>query len=297
MTKRIKTVISVLPALALVAGIFSIAPLTAFADEAPLTVTAASNFFPSTVNTYYDLSEFEDDNGDAFITVEYKMHADQKYIINIDADLTYDPEVLEWSADYNKTGTVINFFPFAAENGFGAGIVNQAEENRVVGNYSSVRPAAWAYNEDGSAVTVVKAVFKVLDRNAGATAVNCFVEYMAMCDEAVQKPYVQYQVIADGVVDSELELGETLSTVVTPASQEPPVVILVGDVDNDGQVTISDATLLQQHFAEFTAEEGAPLLDLTDEAAFTRTDANRDGKIDIRDVTQIQRLVAEFVIA
>ena len=296
MTKRIKTVISVLLALTLVAGIFALAPLTAFADEAPLTVTAASNYFPSTVNTYYDLSEFEDDNGEAFITVEYKMLADQKYIINIDADLTYDPEVLEWSADYNKTGTVINIFPFAAENGFGSGIVNQAEENRVVGNYSSVRPAAWAYNEDGSAVTVVKAVFKVLDRNAGATAVNCIVEYLAMCDEAVQKPYVQYQVIADGIVDSELDLGATLSTVTDPASQEPPVVILVGDVDNDGLVTIDDATLLQQFFAEFTTEEGAPLLDLSDEAAFTRTDANRDGKIDIRDVTQIQRLVAEFGI-
>ena len=294
MTKRIKAGISVLLALALVAGMFAIAPLTAFADEAPLTVTAESNYFPTSVNTYYDLSEFEDDNGEAFITVEYKMLADQKYIINIDADLTYDPAVLEWSADYNKFGSVINYFPFAAENSFGSGIVNQAEENRVVGNYSSVRPAAWAYNEDGTAVTVVKAVFKVLDRNAGATAVNCFVEYMGMCDEAAQKPYVQYQVIADGIVDSELDLGETLSTVITPASQEPPVVILVGDVDNDGQVTINDATLLQQHFAEFTADDGAPLLDLSDEAAFARTDANRDGKIDIRDVTQIQRCVAEF---
>ena len=147
MFKSIKTGISALLALSLIAGMSAAAALTVHAaagDEAPLTVTAESNYFPSAVITYYDLSEFEDDNGDVFITVEYKMLADQKYIINIDADLTYDPEVLEWSAEHNKFGNVINFFPFAAENNFGSGIVNQAEEHRAVGNYASVRPAAWA---------------------------------------------------------------------------------------------------------------------------------------------------------
>ena len=304
MTKKIKTGISLLLALALVAGMFAIAPLTAFADgdepanEAPLTVNATSNYFPEVTNTYYDLTEFEDENGDVFITVEYKMLADQKYIVNIDVgELTYDPNVLEWSAEYNRFGNIIDFFPFAAEYNFGAGALHQTEAGRIVANYSSVQPAAWAYNEDGSAATVVKAVFKVLDRNAGATAVNCDVEYLAMCDESEPEPYVQYQVVADGVINSEVDPGAALSTVIEPASQEPPVVIIVGDVNNDGEVTIDDGTLLQQYFAEFTTDEGEPLLDLTDEETFIRADANRDGIVSIRDVTQIQRYVAEFIEA
>ena len=40
---------------------------------------------------FRDISQFEDDNGDVFITVEYKLQANAMYILNLDLDeLTWD---------------------------------------------------------------------------------------------------------------------------------------------------------------------------------------------------------------
>lgn len=62
-----------------------------------------------------------------------------------------------------------------------------------------------------------------------------------------------------------------------------------GDVNEDGAVTIADATMLQQFLAEFIE------LDLTDEKTFRQVDKNEDGYVNIRDVTEIQRQVAELI--
>lgn len=298
MHKRMKMLLSVLSAMALLVSALAVAPASASEFEAPLTVKATSNYFPESKNKYYLLSEFEDENGDAFVTVEYKLLADQKYLVNVDiGELTYNPDVLEWSSDYNQYGegrsSRLDFFPFAAENNLGVGIVHKTAEGRLVGNFSSVKPPAWAYNEDGTAVTVVKAVFKVLDRAAGETAVNCNVEYLAMCDESEPTPYVQYQVVNKYEVNTALDLGETISTVISPDSQDASVI--AGDVDKDGSVTINDATLLQEYLAEFTDNQGKPVLDLSSNEMLVRADANRDGKINIRDITQIQRLVSQLI--
>lgn len=68
-----------------------------------------------------------------------------------------------------------------------------------------------------------------------------------------------------------------------------------GDVNGDGLVTIDDATMIQLHLAEYTYDDGEPLLDVTDEAVLAVADVTGDGKVSVRDVTAIQRYVAEFI--
>ena len=58
-----------------------------------------------------------------------------------------------------------------------------------------------------------------------------------------------------------------------------------GDLNQDGQVTIEDVTLLQRALAEFT--------ELTPQQ-LKAADVNGDGKISIRDVTAMQRIIAEY---
>ena len=160
------------------------------------TVKATSNFFPETKASYQDLSAYEDENGDVFITVDYKMAAPDKYLVNLDVDeLTWDPEVLEFKEAYNTYGSgrsaKFTIFKFAYDQGFSSMVNTFGDSNcgRVVGNYTSVSPAAYATEEDGSAITVVRAVFKVLNREPGETVVNCNLDTMSLCDTSVAEPY------------------------------------------------------------------------------------------------------------
>ena len=295
--KTLAVVLSLLTALAAIPA-FSISA-SADSPEPAFTLKATSNYFAAASADYYTLSSMEDENGDIFLTVEYKMYADSEFLINIDIDeLTYDPNVLEWSTEYNSVkigrNTVPTFFSFAVENGFGPGTVHQTEDGRIVGNFAFVNPPATAYNDDGTPITVVKSVFKLLDKTARETTVNCAVDFLALCDTScAASPFVQHQVVANREVNPDVQLGETLTTVIAPPEQEPPQP-LIGDVNGDGEVTVNDATLLQRYLAEYTNKDGSPLIDLTDDEVFVRTDANADGAVDVRDVTAIQRIIGEF---
>ena len=137
-------------------------------------------------------------------------------------------------------------------------------------------------------------MFKLLDRTARETTVNCAVDFLALCDTScAASPFVQHQVVANREVNPDVQLGETLTTVIAPPEQEPPQP-LIGDVNGDGEVTVNDATLLQRYLAEYTNKDGSPLIDLTDGEVFTRTDANCDGIVNVKDVTAIQRIISEF---
>ena len=75
---------------------------------------------------------------------------------------------------------------------------------------------------------------------------------------------------------------------------------LRGDIDNDGVLTIQDATEMQRCFAEFRSfpyndkVEGGELPRQIHTAPVYISDINQDGKRDIRDVTEVQRRVAGF---
>ena len=64
-----------------------------------------------------------------------------------------------------------------------------------------------------------------------------------------------------------------------------PVEPLIGDVDDNGEVDINDATMLQRYLAEF--------IDLTDEQK-ARAEVTGDGRLSIKDVIAIQRIIAEL---
>ena len=68
-----------------------------------------------------------------------------------------------------------------------------------------------------------------------------------------------------------------------------------GDVNNDGVITIDDATMLQRHLAEYTNADGSAIIDVNDAEIFAKADVNSDNRISIRDVTEIQRIIAEIV--
>ena len=61
--------------------------------------------------------------------------------------------------------------------------------------------------------------------------------------------------------------------------------VLIGDANLDGIVTVSDATLVQQHAAQMSEFTGK---------RFVGGDANRDGIISVSDATAIQRYSGEF---
>ena len=64
---------------------------------------------------------------------------------------------------------------------------------------------------------------------------------------------------------------------------------VVGDLNDDWDVNIFDATIMQSAFAEMTD------INLKDKNNIALLDTNNDGKVNIRDVTQIQRYIAEYI--
>lgn len=77
------------------------------------------------------------------------------------------------------------------------------------------------------------------------------------------------------------------ATEVPTASAGDPAAILLGDADLDGEVDISDVTIIQRFLAEIT--------DLSDEAQ-TAADVDGDGDVTISDATAIQRWIADIEI-
>lgn len=163
-------------------------------------VIADSNFFPKNINNYYDISQFEDESGEVYISVEYKMCAYAKYLIGVCLEeLTWDNRVLEFKEEYNKEGTgrmaKVTIFPFAFSQGLGAGDINTFGDNnsgRIIGQFSSTSPAAYGYEEDESAVTVIKATFRVVDKNADITIINCNMDSLSLDDDFSRDPYQKY---------------------------------------------------------------------------------------------------------
>ena len=107
------------------------------------------------------------------------------------------------------------------------------------------------------------------------------------------------------VTDLLLEKEETEQAVVDrgfePGEEEDLLALLedvfktIGDLNGDDSVTIEDATLIQRFLAEYTNDDGSPLLDVNSELVQFLGDLNRDGRISVKDVTELQRFLAEFI--
>ena len=143
MKKLTRKAIALVLSAALMVSLFALVPSVSAAEKEPqLVIKTESNFFPVTQNTYYDLSELEDENGDIFITFEFKICAQGKYLINLDIDqVCWDNTVLEWKAEYNqkKVGRYNRLYilPFAVDSNLGGGMYNTFGENsgRLIAKY------------------------------------------------------------------------------------------------------------------------------------------------------------------
>ena len=228
MKSTIKKPVAVLLALLLTFSTVMLSAVTAFAaSDNALTVTATSNVFPAEATEITNFAPYQDTDGEAYVAVEYKLFGADKYLINFQGVLTWDNTVLEFKEAYNTTAfgsrEVLNVFPFAVSQGCGTGIVNTFNDGntgRIACNYSSVVPAAYANEEDGTAVTVVKAVFRVLNRNA-ETTVDCAVNTLALCDDSLSNPYTQYFLVNNNVAGENPEAIATCTTVIESAVDAP----------------------------------------------------------------------------
>jgi len=289
MKKSIRKITAIVLSAVMLLGLFAMAPVSA-AEEQGFTLKVESNLFPAKTVHYSDLSALEDGNGDVFFTVEYKLLAMDQYLINLDIDeLTWSNEVLEFKVAYNQYGTgrrqVFCIMPFAYEQGLGTGMVNTFDDQnggRLVGNYTGVKPAAYAYEEDGSAVTVVRVNFKLIDKTASQATVTLKMDTLSLCDETVAEPYSQHVLVSACRINADVLAAVTPSTQVTPEGTQEAV---KGDLDSDGKLDILDVTLLQMYLSDFSDLPA----DFSDPQVLALADFNGDGKINVRDVTAMQR--------
>ncbi len=78
--------------------------------------------------------------------------------------------------------------------------------------------------------------------------------------------------------------SKTFEVIVSDSSIKPELII--GDVDDDGRVTIIDATFIQRHIAQLTT---------IDVDRLECADTDKDGKVSIIDATMIQRFIAQLI--
>lgn len=290
MKKSIRKITAIVLSAVMLMGLFATAPVSA-AENQDFTLKVESNLFPAKEMHYSDLSALEDENGDVFFTVEFKVLAQQKYLINLDIDeLLWDNKVLEFKEEYNTVTVgrrkLFCILPFASEQNLGTGTVNTFDDSncgRLVGNYTSVKPAAYAYEEDGSAVTMVRAKFKLLDKTASQTTLTLSMDTLSFCDDNEREPYSHYVAVTACQINPEVVAALTLTTQITPEGTEEETVS--GDLDGDGTLDILDVTALQMYLSDFS---GLPA-DFSDPQILALSDFNGDGVVNVRDVTAMQR--------
>jgi hypothetical protein len=108
-------------------------------------------------------------------------------------------------------------------------------------------------------------------------------EPVATPDEPVATPDEPVATPDEPIATPDEPVATPDEPIATPDEPEPTGVL--GDVDGDGEVTISDATAIQKHLAK---------LELLDEAAKQRADADSDGEVAIADATEIQKFLAKL---
>ena len=253
--------LSVLLAAALLIGLITAAPFTASAaGDDTHTIHVTSNLFPDNDLTVSDWSTYENNSGEVFVAVDFMLYAEHKFLVGVELDrLTWDSAVLEYKEAYNHAdigrNPPLNLFPFAIEQGFGAGTYNTRGDTNdgtrgVVGNYSHVsrsKPyAASAYSEDDLPVTVVRAVFRVKDRNAAETTVRCDFEVLSLDDDDTVSPKPRYLPINRGEVnESDKQLGQfTTKIYAKPFMAGHTLRLDSGEIGVNFYMDIRDAALL-----------------------------------------------------
>lgn len=284
MNQKSKKFISIVLSAVMLLSLFTAVPFTAAAqDNAGLTVKVVSNFFPDKEATY---TNYETDaDGNSFVTIKFLINYPGMYVINCDIDeVVIDPTVLEMKAEYMTTVVgrqeVVNVFPGILEQQIGAGVVNFTSDSRMVGNFTSVMPAAYAYGENGAPLTLIQLRFKVLDKNAGETTVRCDIDSMSFCEDTLEEPDCKYCPADSGVINTALLEKFDRDVVFDNQSN-----VLYGDVNGDGEVNAKDRITLTRNLAKWAAYP---------EIVKANSDLNCDGTVNAKDRIILIRHLAKW---
>lgn len=230
-------------------------PTTATYPVSEGKVEVTSNLFTGT-QTY---------NGSNTFTVDFDLESAMK-IVNGQWKLTYD-------SNYLSIRNVDGLMPYIS-----SGAMINAEEGAVYGAFSNVNNL-YNFTSKKAMVSVTFDVKKKFDKT-----VNVNLELQELSVGYSQNGVTKYaNVVKNGIyrdVTSQTGFSNAKPKFTTDLYVSS---ILYGDVNNDGNVTVDDVTLLQLYVA------GDKSLDAN---AQLKADVNRDGIIDILDCTEIQLYVA-----
>ena len=104
MKKTMRKMIALLLSVLVFMSLFAAIPANASEQSGVFTVKAVSNLFPAAQTRYTDLAQYEDANGDVYITVEFKMCALGMYLVNLDVDAvrTVTEGINAWHNEHNS---------------------------------------------------------------------------------------------------------------------------------------------------------------------------------------------------
>lgn len=236
-------------------GVTPTQPTTATYPVSEGKVEVTSNLFTGT-QTYNESNTF---------TVDFDLESAMK-IVNGQWKLTYD-------SNYLSIRNVDGLMPYIS-----SGAMINAEEGAVYGAFSNVNNL-YNFTSKKAMVSVTFDVKKKFDKT-----VNVNLELQELSVGYSQNGVTKYaNVVKNGIyrnVTSQTGFSNAKPKFTTDLYVSS---ILYGDVNNDGNVTVDDVTLLQLYVA------GDKSLDAN---AQLKADVNRDGIIDILDCTEIQLYVA-----
>ncbi len=204
-------------------------------------------------SNYFPAQSYTNSNGEQFITVNYKLKSNAP-LVNAMWEMSYDTSKLQYVSA--AMPNVQNF---------------NAEENTpglVKGNFSTTNFCNFTTEKD-----FVKITFKVTGSGTTSTTFN-------LNTLGVRYANSNRYPVDHGSAQTVSGVTVTKSTEIKGSS------VVLGDVNNDGFITVADATLVQKHAAE--------MVTLTDDA-YAAADTNKDGFITVADATLIQKFAAEMI--
>ena len=205
------------------------------------------------------------------VTVSYKIKSSIE-LVNSQWCLTYDSSKLSFDPQKNKNTIMPNV---------SNAVVNTNLTNKIRGDFSSL--ALYDFTTEKDFVTVTFDIIGI-----GETTVDLDVEILGVAyidanDEVITAYPVDYSKFFDVTSTPGFE-NMKLSGRIT--LNEPTETILYGDVNNDGVINVTDATLVQKYAAD--------LIKLSDDE-LKRADVNFDGVVNVHDSTLIRKFAANII--
>ena len=245
---------------------------------AALIVRSQSNFFDDNATISYAKGFVPKQ-----VTVDYYLEASQYRIINGQYTLSYDPSVLRFSEASNMDeDDNYTLCPVARSviTNFDAGS-GQARFNFSNGDSPKV-----LVKSNGTPVPVVHLVFDVIGEGDTTISLEVFKQtFTDLVPKTDYNDWYVYYMEAEDQGESVKTMfrngGAAIRTEFSPDHDFPPGTYTFGDVNLDGYVDITDATLVQLHIV------GKEKLQLKGVHAFL-ADVDDSGSIDITDATFIQ---------